>query len=266
MKHPIFQVDAFCDSVFTGNPAAVVMLDAWLSDDRLLAIAEENNLSETAFVIGGKQDWELRWFTPKTEVALCGHATLAAGHALFENMCQGEHLLRFATRESGTLTVEKHEGVLSMNFPSLTPSEITPPKEIEIALGVRPLSVWSANYSANERDLLAVFETEQDVANLSPDFSVLQEVDTRGLICTAPGRTTDFVSRYFAPAAGVPEDPFTGSAHCILTPYWAAQFGKTDFSACQISARQGWAICRLQEDRVVLSGKAVTYMKGEIAI
>lgn len=264
MKLPIYQIDAFSRGVFTGNPAAVVPLDDWLSDKDLLAIAEENNLSETAFVLGSEEDWDLRWFTPGAEVALCGHATLAAAHAIFEYLAKDASILRFSTRQSGRLTVEQRDGSLAMNFPALMPAQIESPPELVTALGAKPTSVWAAKYAADERDLLAVFDTEDDVANLHPDFAAIQKISARGIICTAAGSTTDFVSRYFAPAFGVPEDPFTGSAHCILTPYWATQLGTNELSACQISQRKGWATCTYSGDRVELYGQAVTYMVGEI--
>lgn len=266
MKLKIFQVDAFCKTVFTGNPAAVVPLERWLPDEKLLAIAEENNLSETAFVIGKGSDWELRWFTPGTEVALCGHATLGAAHAIFEHISQDQRILSFSTRQSGVLTVEKRDRGLAVSFPSIAPSQIETLPEVALALGAQPVSLWSANYSENERDLLAVFETEDEIAKLQPNFAGIQSLDTRGIICTATGKKTDFVSRFFAPAVGVPEDPFTGSAHCILTPYWANRLGKAELSACQISQRKGWATCSLNKNRVELSGKALTYLVGEIEI
>lgn len=264
MKLKIYQVDAFARGAFTGNPAAVVPLKNWLDDDKLLAIAEENNLSETAFVIGEGEDWKLRWFTPAAEVALCGHATLAAAHAIFEFLERDVSELRFATRQSGTLIVARRDDGLALDFPSLPPEQIEMQADVTAALGAKPSALLAANYSPTERDLLAVFEQEADVVALAPDFAGIASIPTRGIICTAPGKDVDFVSRYFAPAVGVPEDPFTGSAHCILTAYWAERFAMKQLSACQISRRQGWATCTLVGDRVQLLGEATTFMTGQI--
>ncbi len=264
MKLKIYQVDAFARGAFTGNPAAVVPLEYWLDDNQLLAIAEENNLSETAFVIGEGEDWKLRWFTPSAEVALCGHATLGAAHAIFEFLERDVSELRFATRQSGTLIVERRGDCLAMNFPVLHPELIEMQADVTAALGAKPSALFAANYSPKERDLLAVFEHETDVAALAPDFAGIASIPTRGIICTAPGKDMDFVSRYFAPAVGVPEDPFTGSAHCILTPYWAERLTKEQLSACQISLRRGWATCTFAGERVELLGKATTFMTGQI--
>lgn len=266
MKLPIYVVDAFCQSVFTGNPAAVVPLETWLADDKLLAIAQENNLSETAFIVGDDEDWTIRWFTPGIEVALCGHATLGAAHAIFENMSKDAKQLNFSTRFSGTLTVKKELDKYTLNFPKLMPEQVDIPNALVKALGGHPVEVWKANYSATEYDYLIVYEDELDVVALTPSFIELAELDARGAICTAKGSNSDFVSRYFAPAVNVPEDPFTGSAHCILTPYWAKHLGKSYLTAEQISARGGWAECRLTDGRVELSGKAVTYLTGNINI
>lgn len=266
MKLKLYQVDAFARGVFTGNPAAVVLLDAWLADECLQAVAAENNLSETAFLVGGGADWELRWFTPNTEVALCGHATLGAAHILFERIVGDSRELRFATRKSGTLVVERRDNSLAMDFPALVPKKVEAQPEVNAALGVAPASLWEASYSPEERDLLAVFDDVHAVASLTPDFPLLAKVPCRGIICTAPGADVDFVSRFFAPAVGVPEDPFTGSAHCILTPYWAERLEKEQLSACQISQRKGWAHCRHRGDRIELLGDAVTYLAGEIYV
>jgi PhzF family phenazine biosynthesis protein len=266
MKLPIYTVDAFCQSVFTGNPAAVVPLDAWLTDDILLAIAQENNLSETAFIIGEGENWQIRWFTPGMEVALCGHATLGAAHAIFENISKSATQLNFTTRCSGTLIVRKEHDEYILDFPKFMPERVDIPAALAKALGGHPIEVWKANYADTEYDYLVVYPTELDVVALNPSFIELAALDARGAICTAKGSEMDFVSRYFAPAVNVPEDPFTGSAHCILTPYWAHHLGKSMLKAKQISARGGWAECRLIGDRVEFRGKAVTYLTGMIDI
>lgn len=266
MELKIFQVDAFAQGTFTGNPAAVVPLSSWLPDETLQAIAEENNLAETAFVIGQGDQWELRWFTPGAEVALCGHATLGAAHAIFEHLSKEADVLKFSTRQSGVLTVERTGDQLSMDFPALPPKQADELAEVSTALRSTPSSLWEAQYSETQRDLLAVFESEDDVANLAPDFGAIAKIPSRGVICTAPGSETDFVSRYFAPAVVVDEDPFTGSAHCIMTPYWVHRLGKKQLSACQISKRKGWATCKLKEDRVELVGRTVTFMTGNIYV
>lgn len=259
MKLPIFQIDAFTDHLFGGNPAAVVLLEQWLPDPVLAAIAAENNLAETAFVIPGHEEIPLRWFTPAVEVDLCGHATLAAAHVLFRHVTPAADRLTFATR-SGMLTVTRREDRLTLDFPARpgVPVEVTAP--LVEALGARPSAVFQA------RDLLAIFEGEDDIRTLQPDFARIAALDAFAVIVSAPGDTVDFVSRFFAPAAGIPEDPVTGSAHCTLVPYWGARLGKTTLTARQLSARGGDLHCRLAGERVLISGKSVEYLRGEIDV
>lgn len=259
MKLPLFQIDAFTDRLFGGNPAAVVLLAEWLPDPVLTAIAAENNLAETAFVIPGPGTVALRWFTPKVEVDLCGHATLAAAHVLFRHVMRDADRVTFATR-SGNLVVTREGGRLTMDFPARpgSPAEVT--ERLVSALGARPIQAFLA------RDLMAIFDAESTVRNLQPDFQRIAELDAFGVIVSAPGESTDFVSRFFAPRAGVPEDPVTGSAHCTLVPYWAARLGKPDLAARQLSARGGDLRCRLAGDRVFISGAAVEYLRGEIDV
>ena len=259
MKLPIYQIDAFTDRLFGGNPAAVVLLDHWLPDPVLAAIAAENNLAETAFVIPGGDEIPLRWFTPAVEIDLCGHATLAAAHVLFRHVTPAADRLRFTTR-SGVLTVTRTAKRLTLDFPARpgVATEIT--QVLTDALGARPCAVLQA------RDLLAVFEREEDVRSLQPDFARIAALEAFAVIVSAPGTTVDFVSRFFAPRAGIPEDPVTGSAHCTLVPYWAARLGKTELTAKQLSPRGGDLHCRLAGDRVLISGQTVEYLRGEIDV
>ncbi|GAB3396442.1 PhzF family phenazine biosynthesis protein [Azotobacter armeniacus] len=257
MRLKQYQVDAFATRVFEGNPAAVCPLDNWLDDSLLQAIANENNLSETAFFVPTERGFYLRWFTPIAEVDLCGHATLAAAHVLFEILGFPKKQITFQTK-SGELVVESKEGLLTMNFPARPPILRPIFDALVDALGRTPQEVWTAN------DYIAVFESEEIVRSIAPDFAKLQELDLRGVIVTAPGKDVDFVSRFFAPKIGVPEDPVTGAAHCELTPYWAQRLGKNTFEARQVSARGGRLSCQLEENRVILAGKAVTFMVGEI--
>lgn len=259
MKLPLYQVDAFTGRLFGGNPAAVVLLDAWLPDPILGAIAAENNLAETAFVIPRAEIAPLRWFTPTVEVDLCGHATLAAAYVLFRHRFPSLNRLTFST-QSGNLAVTRDGERLSMDFPSRpgVPANIT--DGLVSALGAMPREALLA------RDLLAVFDSESDVRALRPDFPRLALLDTFAVIVSAPGETVDFVSRFFAPRAGIPEDPATGSAHCTLVPYWANRLGKSRLVAKQVSARGGDLVCEHQGDRVVMAGRAVEYLRGEISV
>ena len=252
----IFQVDAFASRPFEGNPAAVCPLEHWLNDDLLQAIAAENNLSETAFFVPSGKGFALRWFTPAREVALCGHATLATAHVIFEHLGHTEPLLIFDTL-SGKLTVRKNEQELEMDFPALPPRRCDCPDLLAEGLGNIPLEVWCAD------DYMAVFENEETVRTLRPRYDLLAQLDLRGVIVTAPGDVVDFVSRFFAPKYGVAEDPVTGSAHCQLAPYWFARLGRATLSARQISKRGGSVRCEVKSGRVLLSGQAVTIMKGE---
>lgn len=259
MKLKQYQVDAFATELFEGNPAAVVPLENWLDDALMQAIAEENNLSETAFFVPTDKGFHLRWFTPASEVKLCGHATLATAHVVFEHLDYAEQSITFATL-SGDLIVRRDVGLLSMDFPATPPTPCAMPDVLLQALGVEPVEVLA------EDDYLVRLESEQDVLAVSPDMSLLKQLNRRGVIVTAPSQQYDFVSRFFAPKYGIDEDPVTGSAHCILAPYWAAQLGKTKLSARQISKRGGNVGCEFKSERVSLSGQAVTFMQAEISI
>ena len=252
---PFFQVDAFADRPFGGNPAAVMPLDAWLDDTTLQAIAAENNLSETAFTVpaAGDADYELRWFTPTIEVALCGHATFASGHILL-----GERdTIRFATRQAGILSVARAGEGYAMSLPAWAP-EPKPMPEIAQAIGGLPVeTLWHPG-----RYSVLVYEDEAAVRALTPDFRALQPAGDILYIATAPGDATDIVSRAFAPGAGIDEDPVTGSAHAVIAPYWAARLGRSRFSALQASARGGRLECTVEGDRVILGGRCVTVIEG----
>jgi len=257
MKLKQYQVDAFASRVFEGNPAAVCPLSAWLGDDVLQAIAEENNLSETAFFVPTGNGFHLRWFTPVAEVDLCGHATLASAHVLFDILGYPKPAVEFETR-SGTLVVEKKQGDLAMDFPSIPPKPCSPPKALIDGLGEHPTEILAAD------DYIAVFDSEATVRALTPNFTVLAELDLRGVAVTAPGLNVDFVSRFFAPKFGIQEDPVTGSAHCELAPYWSVKLEKFTLQARQVSKRGGDVQCELRGDRVTLIGKAKTFMMAEI--
>ena len=257
MKLPLYQVDAFTQRLFGGNPAAVVLLDAWLPDRMLAAIAAENNLAETAFVIPRPDASPLRWFTPAVEVDLCGHATLAAADVLFRYRYPSLARLAFSTK-SGELVVTREGALLKMDFPARPGKPIAVTDALAAALGVRPREAHMA------RDLLAIFGSESEVRALRPDFARVASLDAFAVIVSAPGDTVDFVSRFFAPAAGIPEDPVTGSSHCTLAPYWAARLGKNQLTAKQLSARGGDLLCELRGDRVVIAGHVVEYLRGEI--
>lgn len=259
MKITQYQVDAFADRVFEGNPAAICPLETWLEDSLLQAIAEENNLSETAFFVPHHEGFKLRWFTPMAEVDLCGHATLAAAHIIFEKLDYSEPLIKFETR-SGVLTVQKNDNLLEMNFPAIQPKTAEPPDALIQGLGLKPIEVLIAD------DYLAVFENEETIREITPNHDALMQLDARGVIVTAPGTSADFVSRFFAPKLGIPEDPVTGSAHCELTPYWATKFGRHNLLAKQLSRRGGTIHCELNGNNVLLSGSAVTFMEAKIAI
>lgn len=266
-KLKIFQVDAFTKKVFGGNPAAVVLLENWVDDAALQSIAAENNLAETAYLVPKASSWELRWFTPAAEVALCGHATLAAAHVLTTQLgCKDKHL-KFETRESGTLTVEQlQDGALAMSFPAIGLSTADETPALSLALGSEPQSVMYGHYSPQQIDYVAIFESEEIVAALKPELAMFDKLNSRGVIATAAGKSCDFVSRYFAPNFGIDEDPVTGSAHCLLTPYWANSFGKSTMQARQISPRGGEILCTLDNDRVILTGHAVNYLTGTIYV
>lgn len=271
MRSRIFQVDAFTDRRFAGNPGAVCTLDAWPEDGLLQAIAAENNLSETAFLVPRGEDYELRWFTPEAEVELCGHATLAAGHVVLRIRQGTRDSVRFHTA-SGPLEVVRDGERLAMDFPALPPEPVADPPGLAGALGAEPSSVLAA------KDWLAVYDRPERVAGLEPDPGRLEALDRRGVIATAPGPEEGapsragsgwggapvFVSRFFAPKLGVPEDPVTGSAHCTLAPYWTERSGRPRTVGRQISGRGGVVFCEVRGDRVRLSGHAVLYLEGRI--
>lgn len=260
MKLPLYQIDAFAEQPFQGNPAAVCPLTEWLADRVMQNIAMENNLSETAFFVEQSGRFQLRWFTPTAEVDLCGHATLASAHVLFECLGYNEDTIRFDTN-SGELNVRKKGDQLVMDFPSATLKKTSKPNRLEEALGISVKEIFLGN-----TDYLCILDSEEQVRHLQPNISVLKSIEARGIIVTAPGKDTDFVSRFFAPAVGVDEDPVTGSAHTVLTPYWSKRLGKTALVARQISARGGTVYCIDKGRRVELSGNAITFMKGEIMV
>ena len=259
MKLPLYQIDAFTSRMFGGNPAAVVLLDTWLPDHALQAIATENNLAETAFVIPRGEVMPLRWFTPTVEVDLCGHATLAAADVLFRYTFQSAKRLTFETR-SGNLTVTRDGELLAMDFPSRPGKPVDIEDTVASALGVRPKELYRA------RDLLAILESESQIRDFRPDFGRIASIDTFAITISAPGEAVDYVYRFFAPRQGIPEDPVTGSANCTLVPYWAARLGKTDLVAKQLSARGGDLRCALRGNRVLIAGRTVEYLRGEIAV
>ncbi len=258
---PIYQIDAFTSERFEGNPAAVCPLESWLPDSALQDIAMENNLSETAFFVsGGEGVYELRWFTPAVEVDLCGHATLASAHCLFKHLGYTRKHIAFQTR-SGLLTVTQEGAGYMLDFPVDNIEAVVAPSVLREALSIEPAEVLMGR-----EDFLVVLESEADVAKLSPDFRLLKEVRCRGIIATAPGSTTDFVSRCFYPNAGIDEDPVTGSAHTTMTPYWAERLSKQELTARQLSRRGGQLRCTMLGERVAISGQAVTYLKGAIFV
>ncbi len=264
LKIPIYQVDAFASKIFGGNPAAVCILDSWLDDETLQAIAAENNLSETAFLVKANSDheYEIRWLTPVTEVALCGHATLASSYVLFECRGHSSKEIVFHTRKSGQLKVSKiNDGLFELDFPARETQQRTAPSGLCDAIGIDPEAVFLAN-----EDFMLVLNNELDVHRISPNFNALSQVECRGVIVTAPGENSDFVSRFFAPRVGINEDPVTGSAHCALIPYWSDRLRRDRLLARQISARGGELFCENSSGRVKIAGRAVLFFEGEITI
>ena len=259
MRIPLYQVDAFAGRVFAGNPAAVCPLERWLDEATLQAIAAENNLSETAFFTRAGDGYDLRWFTPMQEIDLCGHATLASAFVVFHHLDPAARAVTFRSK-SGPLIVTREGDLLSMEFPARPPAACERPATIEQALGSSPREVLRA------RDYLAVFESEEQVLALEPRMELVGALDALGVIATAPGRASDFVSRFFAPRAGVPEDPVTGSAHCTLIPYWSQRLGVKQLHALQVSRRGGELWCEDRGERVVMAGRAVRYLEGTIEV
>jgi PhzF family phenazine biosynthesis protein len=260
MKLRLFQIDAFASQVFGGNPAAVVPLERWLDDRTLQSIAAENNLSETAFFVGEKGYFQIRWMTPTEEVDLCGHATLAAAWVIFNEIEKGRSEVHFRS-QSGPLRVSALGDTLSLDFPSRPPeARDGATAALALALGARPREVLAS------RDYLAVFETEDEVRALKPDMAKVAALDHMAVIATAQGRDCDFVSRFFVPSLGIPEDPVTGSAHCTLVPYWSKRLRKTRLFARQVSARGGELWCEDRGERVSIAGRCVKYLEGTIEL
>jgi PhzF family phenazine biosynthesis protein len=261
VRLPIFQIDAFTTRRFSGNPAAVILMSAFLDDAVLQAIAAENNLAETAFLVPDGSDYRLRWFTPVIEVPLCGHATLASAAVVMERLERGRSSVVFHSA-SGPLTVKRANGRYVMDFPARSCEPVIPPPGLAEALGVVPVEVFTAasNY-------MALLDSAQVVRELAPNIAALAQLDRSGVVVTAAGDGNyDFVSRYFAPMKGIAEDPVTGAAHCGLAPFWAKRLGKTEFRAFQASRRSGEIICRLAGDRVELEGSCVFYLEGEVEV
>lgn len=261
MRLPLYQVDAFTARRFGGNPAAVVPLERWPEDALLQDIAAENNLSETAYLVPRGDDFELRWFTPTLEIDLCGHATLAAAAVLFERLQPGRAAVRFHTRKAGELGVVRRGERLELDFPARPPRPAEAPPGLLRALGGAPRAVL-----ASARDWLVRYAHEAEVRALAPDMGPLRALGPVGVIVTAPGARCDFVSRFFAPGAGVDEDPVTGSAHCVLTPYWAGELGKSELDARQLSRRGGELLCTARGARVGIAGQVTFYLAGTIEV
>jgi PhzF family phenazine biosynthesis protein len=264
MTVPFYQVDAFAPARFQGNPAAVVLLDAWLDDRRLQAIAAENNLSETAFLVSAESsvaDYELRWFTPTVEVDLCGHATLASGFVVLNDLAGAHDDVTFSTR-SGRLAVAREGDLYTLDFPVYPPEPAEEQREaVAAAMGARPEALHRGGGF-----WLAVYDSAETVAGFAPDMDRTGALGGQGVIASAPGQEVDIVSRFFAPQAGIDEDPVTGSAHTVLTPYWTERLGKPELQARQISARGGELICRLNGDRVAISGRCQLVIAGRMHV
>lgn len=257
-----YQVDAFTDRLFAGNPAAVCMLDDWLPDALMQQIAMEHNLSETAFIVPMGNDFGIRWFTPVMEVDLCGHATLAAGYVLFTQYHYADVEIRFHSLHHGLLKVQREEDLYYLDFPAdRIHSSKSAPEILTKCLGINPREIYMG-----KSDLIAVLQNEKEVRNLQPDFTEMRKLDVRGLIVTSAGEHVDFVSRFFAPQAGIDEDPVTGSAHTTLIPLWQDKLGKNKFKAQQVSRRGGYLECELKGDRCLIGGNAVLYSTGDIHI
>ncbi len=259
MELTLYQVDAFANKPFDGNPAAVIPLETWLPDNTMQSIAQENNLSETAFFVPTKTGFHIRWFTPTTEVDLCGHATLAAAYVLFNFLDYDKIMVEFGSR-SGMLSVLQEDDWLVMDFPAQPPIHCDVPDEIIKAFDKKPIECLHAE------DYIVVFDIESDISSIKPGMDYLKKLDLRGVIITAKSKQYDFVSRFFAPKHGIDEDPVTGSSHTQLIPYWAQKLGKTKLTAKQVSRRGGELVCEMHDDRVHISGKAVKYLEGRIEI
>jgi PhzF family phenazine biosynthesis protein len=257
MKLKVYIINAFTEEKFGGNPAAIVPLESWLSEKTMQQVAAQNNLSETAYIVPKGKDFDIRWFTPTVEVDLCGHATLASAHVLFTHLGYDREQITFHSK-SGPLGVTRNGNQYILDFPSKEPVETGSDEIIDKALGLRPRHLYKSAF-----DFMAVFENQAEVEALKPDFNILKNHDSRGLIVTAKGDNSDFVSRCFYPQSGIDEDPVTGSAHVVMVPYWAKQTGKNSFTAIQLSARRGYLDCELSGERVLIGGHAVTYLEGD---
>lgn len=260
MRIPFYQVDAFSSRLFKGNPAGVCPLQAWLPKNVMQSIAFENNLAETAFFVLSGDQAEIRWFTPQVEVALCGHATLASAHILFNHLGKNPRSIEFSST-SGPLKVEEREGLIFLNFPTDFSDPAAPPAGLIESLGKEPLFCYKG-----KTDYLLIYGDQSDIESLKPNFPELKKIDARGIIVSAKGREVDFVSRFFAPQVGIDEDPVTGSAHTTLIPYWSRELVKQEMTAQQLSSRGGELLVRMKGNRVEIAGKAVTYLEGEIEI
>ena len=257
----IYQVDAFTSKLFKGNSAAVCPLNNWLSDEIMQSIAMENNLSETAFFFVNNNKYHIRWFTPKCEIDLAGHPTLAAAHIIFKELCPGKNIVEFNTKIGDLLTVYLKKDILSLDFPSYLPTlDNSCFEEISTALNSKPLNVYFSRYA------MAVYEREEDILKISPNYEALKYLKYNGIIVTAKGNNCDFVSRFFAPKFGIMEDPVTGSAHCELIPHWSKMLNKKEMIARQLSHRGGELYCSYKGKRVTIAGKAITYMRGELLL
>jgi len=259
MPQKLYQIDAFANKVFSGNPAAVCPLEQWLSDELLQKIAMENNLAETAFYVKHGDQYQLRWFTPTVEVDLCGHATLAAAYVLFNHESHIGNTIHFHSPRSGILTVTKEGELLTLNFPTDQLESIELTDELISGFNIRPQLAFKG-----KTDYMLVYDNEEEIKKIIPSFDVISKLKARGIIVTAEGDKVDFVSRFFAPAAGVNEDPVTGSAHTTLIPYWSKRLGKTELTAIQLSPRTGHLKCKYLNDRVEISGQGKLYLIGEI--
>lgn len=262
MKQKIYQVDAFADQLFSGNPAAVCVLNSWLAEDTMQKIAMENNLAETAFLVKEDGRYLIRWFTPEVEVDLCGHATLASAYVLFNYYGLSTSKLELYSPRSGRLSVTKEkDGYLTLDFPTDNLEEVTALPIFKEALGTEPVQTYKG-----KTDYLLVYKSQKEIEQMEPNFFLLDTINARGIIVSAPGEEVDFVSRFFAPQCGISEDPVTGSAHTSLTPYWAKTLNKTKLTAKQLSLRGGTLKCEYMEERVKISGKAIPYLIGEIML
>lgn len=259
MKLNLFQVDAFVREPFSGNPAAVVPLDEWIGDALMQRIAAENNLSETAFFVPRDGDYDIRWFTPAAEVELCGHATLASAFVLFLLGSVTGDAVKFSTRKRGDVSVTRKGDLLILDFPADTATPMALPEAIAGAVNRPPIQAFRG-----KTDLMLIYDSQEDVEALAPDFPRIAAMDARAVMVTAPGRKADFVSRFFAPRVGVPEDPATGSAHTTLVPYWSKRLGKDELTGIQLSSRKGYFHCRHHGDRVAIGGKARLFLKGNL--